>query len=414
MKLIKSVIASILCLCLAQAFPVLAVSEQDTIEEEIICPDSNPLNCYPKNFIPTEDWQIVKQGQVIPPGLEVKLDLENMNREARLIKDQGNQLNKKRNHDIIISNGDPNFQNLLENIKELVKSESINNRLRFDKIIEDLDVLVDWSSDLETGAIIAQNIQPLLKLSGLYHTKNTQHNNFGFTEAQYIKVQEMIYRILASSFRNNIEAQEILLNFLNEPDLFLVHLVSGDEKENDVVIKRKLGLLGSLLNNGLFTDYFQKGEIDKELIILYPKVESKDIKLRIMTILDDIKLVRRDERDEDDQDDVNLDKEYAIIVQNTLVKSSLNDDPQSREMLISLSELKKKDKLSFRADNKFLDWMDRQITKQRENVNELRKRDVGEDHVLTTEHGYLNELITLRHEVFGNPLGSRKEYIDEL
>lgn len=430
MKILRSVLASILCLCLVHSYPVRALSNGDSSEEEeVICPDSNPLNCYPRNFIPTEDWQIVKQGQVIPPGLEVKLDLENMNREARLIKDTGNQLNKKKNHELVISNGgDPEFQNSLEVIKELSESNINKENINFDTLVDHLDILIDWSSDIESGVIIAQNVQPLIKLSGLYNKKNVKHSNYGLTEAQYIKVQEMTYRILASSFRNNIEAQEVLLNFLNEPELFLQNLVKYEESDIEIIIKRKLGLLSALLNNGLFDEYFDKGDIEYELIKLYPKITEESIKFRIMNILDDFKLEKRDEVDNDvynegndedvdidnnEKNDLSIDQQYALITQKELMKSSLDNDLQKRDMLESLGVLKRKNKSSFKVNNQFLDWLDKQIVFQR-NINKLRKRDSNNNQIHDENSNYLEKLIELRHEVFGNPLATRKEYYDEL
>lgn len=422
MKLLQSVLASTLFVCLVQTYPVAAARE----EEDVICPDSNPLNCYPRLFIPTKEWQTVKEGQVIPAGLDVRLDLENMNREARLADTtgKGRPGNTDKNHELVVLNGDAGFLNSLDFVKKWANMQ-LTEPPAFAEVTAHLEVLVDWSSDRESGVMIAQNVQPLIKLSGLYNSKKTKHNTFGLTEAQYLQVQEMTYRILSSSFRNNIEAQEKLLAFLNEPEAFLQHLVVGDELAADLVVNRKLGLLGSLLNNHIFSEYFDRGGVEAELIILYTKVESPTIRQRILNILEDRRLVKRGTDDVDDAKSKNdnnssedtstsLDGQIARIAQDKLIKTSLASNPQSREVLEGLGVLKRQNKNAFRADHAFLDWMDKQINLERDQVKRLRKREVHDDVQLEESSQFLEELIELRHEVFGNPLGSRKEFLDEL
>lgn len=421
MKVQQHLLTTLLYWCLVQSYPVGAASE----EEELICPDSNPLNCYPKLFQPTNQWQPVREGQIIPVGLEVRLDLENMNREAKL-STQNNNKNPnsykdiKKNHELIVSNGDPDFLNSLLFIKDFVDLYSGGSEIpKFSTIIQHLDTLIDWSSDRESGVIIARNILPFIKLSGLYNKKGVTHSKFGLKEAQYLEAQEMVYRILSSSFRNNIDAQEVLLDFLNEPDIFLLQLVRGDEYNSELITKRKLGLLGSLLNNDVFKEYFDKGGIESELIILYSKVETDGLKFRIMNLLDDMKLVKRDDTIDDDSvrdNNLPLDAKFAQITQNNLIRKNLKGDLQSREILESLGRIKKMKRNGFKVTNEFLNWLDQQINLQRDNVLTLRKRDADDNNLnmLNSEENYLEKLIELRHQVFGNSLGTRKEYIDEL
>ena len=419
MRVLLSVLSTTLFWCLVQTYPVKAATD----EGDIICPDSNPLNCYPKLFAATNEWQVVRESQVIPAGLNVRLDLENMNREAKLGDASGKQAleSEKKNHELVVSDGDAGFLSSLNFVKKWASTQ-FSNPPAFAEVVRHLDVLVDWASDRESGVIIAQNVQPLLKASGLYSSKKTKHNTFGLTEAQYLKVQEMTYRILSSSFRNNLEAQEKLLTFLNDPEVFLQQLAIGDESVPDIIVQRKLGLLGSLMNNHVFNDYIDRGNIEAELILLYMKVDSLAVRQRIMTILEDLRLEKRnvdadfDTADADSSDDgANLNKRFAFLTRNNLVGTSLASDPQSRRVLEGLGELKQLDRSAFKADNQFLDWMDKQINLERSHVNGLRKRETGHAEAKAEAEGrYLDRLIVLRHQVFGNPLGSRKEYLDEL
>lgn len=51
---------------------------------ELICPNDNPSECYPKEFQPTEEFQLVREGQDIPPGLHVRMNIWTGEKEARL------------------------------------------------------------------------------------------------------------------------------------------------------------------------------------------------------------------------------------------------------------------------------------------------------------------------------------------
>ncbi|KAI9824237.1 MAG: hypothetical protein M1832_002044 [Thelocarpon impressellum] len=49
-----------------------------------ICDPADPTLCYPRVFSPTVDFQPVLEGQEIPPGLHVRLDVSTGKKEARL------------------------------------------------------------------------------------------------------------------------------------------------------------------------------------------------------------------------------------------------------------------------------------------------------------------------------------------
>ncbi|KAF7959909.1 hypothetical protein EAE96_001512 [Botrytis aclada] len=53
-------------------------------DTELICPTDNQAECYPRIFQPTRDFQIIKPGQDIPPGLHVRLNISSGLKEARL------------------------------------------------------------------------------------------------------------------------------------------------------------------------------------------------------------------------------------------------------------------------------------------------------------------------------------------
>ena len=50
----------------------------------LICPNDNPLDCYPALFQPTIHFQKIRPNQTLPPGLHVRLNLQTGEKEARL------------------------------------------------------------------------------------------------------------------------------------------------------------------------------------------------------------------------------------------------------------------------------------------------------------------------------------------
>jgi nucleotide exchange factor SIL1 len=51
---------------------------------ELICPTDHDGDCYPIVFSPTKDFQDIKEGQDIPPGLHVRMNIYTGKKEARL------------------------------------------------------------------------------------------------------------------------------------------------------------------------------------------------------------------------------------------------------------------------------------------------------------------------------------------
>ncbi|PHH83983.1 hypothetical protein CDD83_2685 [Cordyceps sp. RAO-2017] len=51
---------------------------------EVICSPSDPQDCYPRTFHPTDKFQVVREGQDIPPGLHVRLNITTGLKEAKI------------------------------------------------------------------------------------------------------------------------------------------------------------------------------------------------------------------------------------------------------------------------------------------------------------------------------------------
>lgn len=59
-------------------------STSPAADTELICPTEHAGDCYPRLFQPTKDFQLIKEGQDIPPGLHVRLNIYSGEKEARL------------------------------------------------------------------------------------------------------------------------------------------------------------------------------------------------------------------------------------------------------------------------------------------------------------------------------------------
>jgi nucleotide exchange factor SIL1 len=70
---------------LAQAVsPPSDASPSPAADTELICPTDNAAECYPRVFQPTIDFQDIKEGQDIPPGLHIRMNINTGQKEARL------------------------------------------------------------------------------------------------------------------------------------------------------------------------------------------------------------------------------------------------------------------------------------------------------------------------------------------
>lgn len=405
MRLLNRSLFTLFCF-LCFSLEIVRSSEVAKVENQVICPDSNPINCYPKLFQPEEDWKVVREGQIIPPGLDIKMDFESGVKEAK-VSNKMDLRKEKPNHDLVVANTDPGFRASLEFMYGFADGKY--GKTLFTIIDDHFNELIEWSSDRESGIEISQNVNPLLKLTGLFEMDGLDYKE-SLNKKQLEIIQEKTFRILSSSFQNNLEAQEGLIGYLEKPEQFLKILSTRQADESDLITKRKLGLLGTLVNNGLFNKYFDKGGLEYKLIDLYSKCENDSVRERIMTILESTKNYKRN----DEMINDNIDAEFAKYVQEQLLHGSFNSK-EALEVMKNLAKIKNqssKDR-SIQIDSEFLNWLDGQIDKSKTAV--LEKRDTRDNsNAEEAEKDRLEQLVELRHEAFGNRLGTRRDLPDEL
>ncbi|KAG5999972.1 hypothetical protein E4U21_006093 [Claviceps maximensis] len=76
-----------LLVCVVFAAPAVArdpASSKPPAKSDVICHTSNPDECYPRIFQPTDEFQIVHDDQEIPKGLHVRLDMSTGKKEAKI------------------------------------------------------------------------------------------------------------------------------------------------------------------------------------------------------------------------------------------------------------------------------------------------------------------------------------------
>lgn len=75
---------AVVCLSLVVVAEAISSSASEKTETKLICSPVNETDCYPQVFVPTKDFQVIREGQDIPPGLHVRMDVYKGIKEARL------------------------------------------------------------------------------------------------------------------------------------------------------------------------------------------------------------------------------------------------------------------------------------------------------------------------------------------
>lgn len=390
--------------------------------EELICPDpENPLDCYPKLFVPTNEWQTIKPGQDIPPGLHVRLNIDTLEKEAKLMsadeKDEpvqevvvGGELqdhsreaiteNLQKLHELKhpevkqehahrtkVSQGDlSNFDAACLEIESFKPHESDVERLHLA-----LDTLEELSHDIEFGVKLTSDKAIFQSLVNIANSASDP------------KITEKVYRVMGSSLRNNPEAiSNILTNFDKS---YVDNLFEQLANENDVLQKRILGIIQALVQNSHFArQYFSFDHSSglNDLIAIFPKL-GPNSKSRASNILEDLQLfpVTNDRRSLEDQDP---ESQVSKFIQNSFVGNKLDEKNFKSyfDQLVNLHQLNK----SLRPSGDFLNWLAEEVESRKEN----KKRD----DYLQEDKDFDEYMLRARHEVFGNPMGLRKAIADEL
>jgi nucleotide exchange factor SIL1 len=351
---------------------------------ELICASDN--DCYPKIFVPTREWKSIRPGQDIPSGLHVRLNIDTLQREAKLMDEteEGSSdlismpidTTQKLPRQAIPFPSELTFDAAVKQIKYGTPDSS--------QLAQCLDIVDELSHDIEYGEALTNDKDIFVGL-----------NELAVANADSQTIADSIYRIMASSLRNN---QQAVKNFLDVQDiLFVSHLFHqlGATTSSDIIQKRILGIIQALLQNDSFRfSYFDINDLYSRYNIL-----GKEAKKRFINILQDSGVgVDVEKRSAEDDPDT----EFSAYVQEKLATESIDSPSQFKILFNELTKLHETNR-DLQPTKSFLTWLSKEVELRKENS----KRD--EDQI-----EFDNEMLRVRHVVFGNPNALRKAMMDEL
>lgn len=380
---------------------------------ELICPDSHSYNCYPKIFVPAQDWQPVREGQQIPPGLHVRLNMDTGEQEAKLV--DGDEPTKQ--EVVLVDNKEEqeDYENKIQDTirqykeekqafrKSVVSETDLNDYSssvaevlgfsgdisRFEKALE---TLVDLSHDIEFGhrlTLDPQIFRAFERVAGLVSDET--------------QIVEKIYRIMGSALRNNPEAIQNVLEKQNVSFITQLFETLEDPNTAEVVEKRILGVLHALSTN---TNYaYQMFNIHdasnslglQRLLSSFTKV-GKSAQERIVTILEDLSLLEDSETAGDKRSiETSVKPEYKVsgFLQKLLSDGVVSTENQFKSVYKTLVDIHQSHDV--RPSKDFLMWLSQEAEERRAG---LRKRD----HIYSnTDPAFDTFMLETRHGVFGNP-----------
>lgn len=393
---------------------------------EFICSPEDPTDCYPKVFSPTEHWQVIKPNQDIPGGLHVRLNLDTLQREAKLMDptDQQQEHPYSNVGDLVVSpeqqqdtNKDDKESNqakvnavkqkLMESKpKKLSPQEvnsfetSINELLHYpdgdlENLHQAIENLIELSHDMEFGTKLIADSQAVKKLQQI-----SKNDSF----------KEKIYRIIASSFRNNPDSIQTFMSNdqIHGKDGIIDEWIKelDDNQSNDLITKRILGIFQGLIQDSQFKGQYLNELLDK-FIITFPKWEESS-KQRLINILEDLNLIsEKDLEARSESLTSSLNNTLSSYLQHKLETLNFQSENQLKSYYNTLLELHDQDK-SLMPSKSFIAWLDEEAGKRSQNIRPKDNLYSGQD------EEFDKKLLETRHLVFGNPNGLRKHFQDEL
>ncbi len=295
-------------------------------KDNLICPKGEPKQaCYRREFEPSSEWKIVKEGQMIPPGLEIRMSVDGSGiREARLtgksdqtdivgseiIPIDGDEIDLDSNlhmeHPLEIpevggdgGSSDYRGQAVLSDrqefrgLREYIISLSEQGELyseNFEKIVESLERLAELSSDYEIGSDVSKghSLDALLALSGILDDSARKQGSLfsGLGKGEVITIKDMSLRCLSSALRNNDESLAHIAKAVPDHVSFVMNLIS--QEQDELLLRRRIGLLGALITNDEFEKAIGSKAVTQLLQELGKNSQNELVRQRIGNVLLDL------------------------------------------------------------------------------------------------------------------------------
>ncbi|KAF5100584.1 hypothetical protein D0Z00_001203 [Geotrichum galactomycetum] len=408
-----------------------------TKDQDLICVESPKKECYPKEFQPTNEWQIVREGQSVPKGLHVRLDMQTGLQEAKLLDESDKTETEDPNNkaiEVIVDEEeglipledepeapeeDESDVKLKHQVKYLESShhelspslETLQNykTATAPALTSALESLADLGHELDFGALIAkqENLKPLLNI---------------VQDASLLpSVRETAVRALGASLRNNPDALKAastskittLLITTMKSILNNSNSISTDTQNNKLV-GRLIYALGSTVGTGQGDETLYQGanaeysQAEGNSVLRQAfETAGADVKRKTANFISDRILTwpiaeaqKWSNTFQNELTQNKLDESTKSVVFETLVKMhefSLDEQEQLQgEQQVLRKRNNRNSEEELPVDDKFLNWL----------IKQAEDKNADED--------LIKEAKRVRHDVFGNPLARRKAFEDEL
>lgn len=262
--LLPVVIATELITLTPSSKPESSLHEEESklfIGDSLIC---NDKECYPKVFEAKEYWQEVRPSQLLPAGLDIRMNLETGSKEAK--NGESNQLSEVPS--------EYEFSRDFNKIRTLLNLKKITEK-DYSDIESILDDLVEYSHDYKHGYKILTHEFKLLQQLAFDHTMP-------------MSTREISSRILASCLRNNPP----VIDFVNANyPSFIQELQSqmclfprkSPSQHEKTLIKRYLSIMQALLTR-------TSVELDEDALLELYHIDDKQIRVRVLEIVSKLAL----------------------------------------------------------------------------------------------------------------------------
>lgn len=403
----------------------------------LIC---NDITCYPKVFEASNEWKEIKAGQVLPAGLDIKMNLETGLKEAKLGEKPLNSESDE-SPDFIISD-DANSKGLdlvvkeqedeVEEGREEGKREEgereekeykkdPQSEYEFTKDFDAIRAIIKRAEDTDYTPtaldfdIMETKLEDLMEFAHDYkHGYKIISHEFtllegiSFNESFPPSIRELSTRMIVSCLRNNPPAAKYVNHSYPEfkSRIFdqLGKLAKKDSlKSVKVLWKRYLCALDELLPS-----YYIFSQDDLKVLKQGLDVQDKQIKIEVLELFSklfaqlDGSALEKTNLQSIVPDIQDWAKELESLIQDKDI-----DELYTRKFFNSLYNIKEVMKNEVKVSPQFLNWLEQQIDLRRQSLNNgLQHRDVEQD-------SFDEKLIQSRHLVFGNPMAHRIKYFDD-
>ncbi|AEY96641.1 FAEL340Wp [Eremothecium gossypii FDAG1] len=369
-----------LLFAIASAAALAAVDpETEGSELQTICSGGE---CYPRLFEALQDWSTIKEGQQIPPGLDIRVDLSTGKKQARL-PTPNEASNMENGIQVVDDSSDYEFTKEFQ----LVRAQVASGAPDYNVVIKQLDDLVEYASDYTLGYKIITHEFTLLQ-------------ELIFGQDVPISVKELSSRIIVACLRNNTPC----LDFVNTrfPD-FVRHLLqeaveygrqATDAVEARTQIKRYLSIVEPLLIN-------EPQPINEEALKQLYEVNDQTVQLKVLLIMARLYKGRSHNDDISKRSLESTDVQRWTTELSKAIQSKHLDDFHVRELFHGLYALKKEHGRAVKTYPTFLGWLAEETEARKQRMTQDKQpRDLEQ-----MEFDRL--LIESRHMVFGNPMAHR-------